>query len=177
MKTTLVLAAALVLTGAAAASTVNPPWTLKDIKTAVRAVGYPKPHPLRLGCKGLGAATTSGAYTSFRCTARYRHHVRRRFFVEGKGEGGWLCAGKTLAGCKLLRRGFLTAATVGTQGLAASVDIAARGYMMNHYGSYQATGFCKQTASLSWSCPFVEATVTLTLRKAKGGYVSVGSVA
>jgi hypothetical protein len=146
------------------------------MKSAVRALGYPKQHMKKLACTGSGV-TDSGLFSSFRCTATYTRHRHSRFFIQGQGEGGWLCAGKTLAGCELLRRGFVTSGTVATQGLNASVDLAARGYMSNRYGSYQAKGFCTRTGSLTWSCPFVSATVALTLKKATGGYVSGATTA
>ena len=175
MKTTLtLLIAALAFAASAAAAGPNVPWSTKDMKAAVHAIGYPKPHIKKLSCKGSGA-TSSGQFASFRCNATYPRHRHRVFFIEGQGEGGWLCAGKTLAGCKVLRKGFVTMAAVNAEGLPDAADLAARGYMTNRYGGYQAQGFCKQKAALSWSCPFVEATVTLTLTSARGGYVMVAA--
>lgn len=165
---------ALMLAASTSAAGPNVPWSTKDMKTAIRAIAYPKPHPKKLACKGSGA-TTSGEFASFRCVATYRHHRHHRFSIEGQGEGGWLCAGKTLATCQLLRRGFLTSQAVNIQGMGPSVDLAARGYMANKYGAYQAKGFCKQTTSSTWTCQFVEATVTLTVKAARGGYVEVAT--
>jgi len=168
--------AALVLAGTAGAATPTTSWARKDIYSAVKAIGYPKPHPKKLGCHGIGVADSTGGHTAFRCTATYTHHRRRMFVIGGIGEGGWLCAAKTLAGCKLLRKGFVTSAEVSADGsMGAAADLAARGYMVNHYGSYQATGFCKQQGSSTWACGFTTATVTLTITRARGGYVIKGS--
>jgi len=168
--TILSLAVALVAATSASAAGANMPWTKRDITAAVRAIGYPKQHAKTVACTGSGASM--GGFASFRCVAAYKHHRRRSFYIEGQGEGGWLCAGATLAGCKLLGHGFITTSSVKVQGLGASADLAARGYMTDKFGSYQAQGFCKQTTSSTWSCPFVGETVTLRLKKATGGYVT-----
>jgi hypothetical protein len=44
----LIVVVVLALTGSATAATSGSQpirWTLKDMKTAIRAIGYPKPHP------------------------------------------------------------------------------------------------------------------------------------
>lgn len=183
MNRTAIVAAvgALVFAGSAVASPANPSWTLTDMKAAVRAVGYPKPHPVKLGCKGLGAATSAG-YTLFRCTARYRHQVRRRFFIEGQGEGGWLCAGKTLDGCTLLRRGFVTNAQVTHDGsVAFAAQLASRGYMANVYQApqpYVGHGCPMKTAPIYSFCYAGDNNTTIavniTMRKVKTGYTFTG---
>lgn len=167
----LTVAAAALLASTASASAPTVSWSVKDMKTAVRAIGYPKPHPKTLACKGQGTATAN-LYTSFRCTATYPRHVRKRFVTAGRGEGGWLCAGKTMSACGLLRKGFITTATVTADGsLNAAADLAARGYLLNHGVQYTVIHFCQQTGSSTWSCPFQEATVTVTMKRATGGYV------
>lgn len=183
MKTTLgVTLAALIL--AATASAAGPPvaWTKKDMTAAVRAIGYPKPHMRKLACKGVGPADSAGGHTTFRCTATYRHHRRSRFYVGGRGEGGWLCAAKRLAGCKLLRHGFVTSAQIVTlQSLGAAADLAARGYLTNRDETYQVVHFCEQTSSSAFACPFTvndsSVTVTVSFKRAKGGYVISASTA
>lgn len=165
------LAAATVAASAVASSAPAVPWTRKDMTTAVKALRYPKPGARRLACRGLATPDTIGRFASFRCIATYRHHRRRVFYIAGQGEGGWLCAGTKLAGCKLLRRGFVTAAQVNTEGLDGAADLAARGWMTNHYGAYQVTHLCKATGTFSWSCAFSAATITVSMKAAKGGYL------
>ena len=169
------IAFASVATAAAVGPTVR--WTVKDMKTAIRAIGYPKPHPRRLTCRGLGADEGTGRFTAFRCVATYRR--RRVFYAQGQGEGGWICAGSALATCKVLRKGFVTTATVSTQGLAATADVAARGYLVDHdQFPYQVVHFCTQVGTTAWSCPFIvnnaPVSVSLSIRQAKGGYVISG---
>lgn len=172
-------AAILIIAGtaaqAASASGTSSAWTTKDMTAAVRAVGYPKPHPVKLACKGVGPAT-GAAYDSFRCTATYRHHIRKRFVIAGRGEGGWLCTGTTISACKTLKHGFVTTGQVATlKSLGAAADLAARGYMTNRFGGYQAVHFCEQTGETTFSCPFVGETVTITMKAAKGGYVETAA--
>ena len=74
------------------------------MKTALRAVGYPRPHIQKLTCTGLGAPVY-GRYWSFRCVARWRHDPGRKvLYAAGSGYGGWICAGSSVAGCHVLRR-------------------------------------------------------------------------
>jgi hypothetical protein len=177
------IAVALVFTASAAATRPppgDPPWAKSKMLTALRALGYPKPHPLKLTCKDPPQGRDVGI-ASFACTATYKHHVRRRFVAAGQGEGGWLCAGKTLAGCKLLRRGFVTTAAAAVYpSLSGAAQIAAEGYLADHdQFPYQVVHFCTQASASSWSCPFLvnnaPVTVTISLKKAKGGYVVSGS--
>ena len=174
---TLICAAAV---SASTATAAGPAWTPKDMKTAIHALGYPKPHPKKLSCKGLGAAS-GGRFDSFRCVATYRLHHRRVFYTAGRGEGGWLCAGKTAAACGLLKRGFVTSADVARlQSMGAAADLAARGYLMNRGETYTPVHFCQQAGG-SWVCPFTvngtPVTVTITFKGAKGGFVLTGSAA
>lgn len=173
MKMTLALAAVLIFaTSAASAAGPVVSWTTKDMKMAIRALGYPKAHPKKLACKGSGAEVGN---LSFRCVGVYRHHLRRVFYTQGQGEGGWICAGKTLAGCKVLRRGFVTSQQVGLLGSHAAVaGQAARGYLQDRGQTYIVTHFCTASGS-SWSCPFVvdgaQVVVMVGLASARGGYV------
>ena len=175
MKTTLTLLAATLMFAASASAAAGPSvaWSKKDVTTAIRAIGYPKPHPVKLACAGIG--TGSDAYYDwFRCKATYRPHHVRRFVVGGEGEGGWLCAGKTPVTCTLLRHGFVTS-------LAAAPDRAARGYLQDTGRfPYQVVHFCQQTTSTTYSCPFtVDAAsvkVTVSFKQVKGGYVTTAAV-
>jgi hypothetical protein len=165
---------------AATAATQPTSWSLKDMKTAIRALGYPKPRAKRLTCTKFSAAGPGGQYSAFRCSATYPKHRRARFVTEGVGEGGWLCGGKTLAGCKLLRHGFVTTAAVSADGIAAAADLAARGYLFDHdQFPYQVVHFCVQVGSTAWSCAFTvnnaPLSVSLSFKKARGGYVISGT--
>lgn len=179
--TTMIACAALVFAASAEASTPTVAWTKKDMTTAIRGLGYPKPHPRKLTCKGLGVPDTVNRYPEFRCVATYRHHRHRRFYTAGRAQGGWLCAGKTVAGCRLLRRGFVTSleiARLGSQ--AATAGESAKGYLINHdQFPYQVVHFCTLSDASTYSCPFsvndVPVTVTMTFRKASGGYVTSAS--
>ena len=176
MKFAGVIVVALLVTASASADVPATGWARKDMVAAVKAIKYPKPGARKISCRGLGTPDTTGRYTAFRCTTTYTHHRRRAFVIGGDGEGGWLCAARTLAGCKLLTHGFVTNGEVAKDSsLSAAADIAARGYMGNHYGSYQPTGFCKQQSAATWSCGFTTATVTLTMRHTTTGYVISGT--
>lgn len=185
MKTTLCLAAAaLVFAATASAGTPSVAWSTKDMKTAIRALSYPKPHAKKLACKGLGAADTNGRHTSFRCVATYKHHRRRVFYTEGSGLGGWICAGTKLATCTVLHHGFASTSMVAFDGsLQGAAELAARGYVQNRYDTFDTfpAGECTQAAARSWSCPYkLDAgtiTVTITLKTAKGGYLVSASAA
>lgn len=172
----LVATCSLALAASASASGPTVAWTRTDMTTALRAIGYPKPHPKKLACKGIGPADATGAHTSYRCVATYKHHRHARFYAGGAAEGGWLCAAKTLAGCKFLRKGFVTTGALTADGsMGAAADLAARGYMQAHYGTYTVTHFCEQTSSSTFSCPFSTATVTITFKQAKGGYITTAA--
>lgn len=180
MKLALAFLAALILAASAsAATTPTVAWSKKDIQAAARALSYPKPHPKKLSCRGRGDGS-GGRYVSFRCVATYRHHRQTRFLVGGIAVGGWLCAGK--AGCKPLRRGFVTTAAADMAGsLGAAADLASRGYLASHNQiPYQPVHFCEQTGASVWACPFTigdseRVTVTVRLKKAKGGYITSAS--
>lgn len=172
MKRTLLIATITLAATAAIASAAGPnvAWSKDDMKAAIRAIGYPRAHPLTLYCQGF--EPSADRYASFRCKETYASYPARVFYIQGQGLGGWLCAGSTLDGCKLLGHGFIAADAVSAQGLPGAVSEASKGWMSDHYFPYQIKGACKRTAALTWSCPFVGHTVTLTLRKVSTGYVS-----
>lgn len=178
MKTVVALLAAVALCCAASASASFHAtyWSLKDMKTAIRAVGYPHPHPKTLHC--------SDHHAMFKCSATYtRKPKKARFVIEGVGVGGWLCAGKTFAGCELLRHGFVTTNFVNSFGdLGKVADTASRSYLVNHGQSpYTVTHYCQQAegSTSTWTCAFTvnnePVTVTMTFTQARGGYVTAGS--
>lgn len=157
------------LAGSAVAASRSTGWTKRerDMTTAVKALGYPKPHPKTLTCKGT---------TAFRCKAVYRHHTVKRFAATWQGEGGWICAGTKVSTCKLLRHGYAT-------GQAAAVaELAAQGWFENKYKIPQpfVSSPCTQTGTLTWQCGWYvtdtsAATVTLVLKAVKGGYLTSAS--
>lgn len=168
------VAAALMFAAPAIASTG---WTANDAKTAIRGLGYPKPHPRNLACKGAGTDT-------FHCVATYRHHRRNRFVIESVS-GPWLCAGKTLGGCKALRHGFVTGRQIAQRYngyLATFAEFAARDYMGLHYGidAPNTAPGGGQTGPTTWTFRYyttdtTTVLVTISAKRAKGGYVISGS--
>lgn len=167
----------LVLAGTAAAAGPIVPWTAKDMKTAVRGLAYPKAGAKKLACRGLGTTTQAGWFSSFRCVATYRHHRRRVFYTQGQGLGGWICAGPTLATCKVLRHGFVTSGQAANGGTAVWAQLAARGFVENRYSvaSTVVTSPCRQSGTNSWTCGYGVAagdvTVTVSLKAVTAGYV------
>jgi hypothetical protein len=97
----------IALLSATIASAAGPvvSWTVKDMKAAVRALGYPKPHPTKLACRGH-----KGQFTSFRCVATYRHRAPRLLRAVASRWAAGCAPAETLTGCKLLRRGFVPTA-------------------------------------------------------------------
>lgn len=168
MKLLGVTAAAFILTATAGAATPS-----RDMAQAMKALHYPKAGALKIGCR-----TISGG---FRCKATYRHHRVRRFYAKwATSFPGLICAGRTLAGCKQLRRGFITnaeAARVSVRGAAQEVS---RGYMALHYDAaqpYPNTICAQSTQPSTWSfCYFVSNTSSVNLAvhmgKVKTGYVT-----
>jgi hypothetical protein len=173
MKRTIVIGvAALVFAATASAATPTGGWTKPDMKTAIRGLGYPKPHPKKLGCRAAGS-------TAFRCVATYRRHRHRRFVIGGTGV--WLCAGKTLDGCGWLRHGFVTNTQLEQHyagHLATAALFAARGYMAIKYGITYTTSAPGggQTGPMTWTYSYYTSDtttvlITITLKQARGGYV------
>lgn len=179
VKLTLVLlAASLFFAATATAAGPSVGWSKKDITTAMRGLGYPRPHPKKLTCSSI---TGSEAY---KCVATYAHHRRRRFVTGGVAQGGWLCAGKTLAACNTLRHGFV--ATDQLSGSTAdavhgAAVIASRGYMKIRYQMPSPNQSAPCTGSgATWTCSYYvtdtsTVAVTITLKTAKGGYVTAAS--
>jgi hypothetical protein len=140
---------------------------------AIRALHYPKAGALKETCRGR---------TTFKCVATYRHRRHRVFYAQWQGLGGWLCAG-TKTTCKPLRHGFVpTARAAFNGGPAGTAELAARGYMGNHYGIFDpnVSSPCSKTGPSSWACGYYNTdtstvTVTVTLKSAKGGYVLTGA--
>ena len=159
-----VLFVALAGTAAASAGSVQP-WTRHNMTAAVRAVGYPKPHPRKLSCRKAGAG--------FNCVAVYRR--KRRFYIQGAALGGWLCAGTRPSTCRILRHGFAAGPTSGDPHGAA--DLAAQGYMGWKYNDPVPVvkAPCVTTGQLVWTCQYAgesaPVTVTVRLKVAKGGWV------
>lgn len=163
-------------------------WSTRGMTTAIRGLGYPVAHPLRLNCKGLGAAT-NGRYTSFLCTAHYRHGIFRRFLTASHGVGGWICAEKPGAGycVPLMHHGFVVMAhTNATDVLGARAELAANGYVENRYGIADASPSspCVEKASdgTKWTCEYegnrgTVMEVTISLKAARGGYITTGTAA
>lgn len=150
---------------AAAAATTG---RAKTMAVAARAIHYPKAGALKVTCRGKA---------SYRCVATYRHHRRRVFYARWDYYGGgWIDAGPKLATAKLLRNGF---ALPGDP--AGISELAARGFMANHYNSPQpyVAYLCKQTATWTWTCGYKldngTANISITLKKVKAGFVFTGS--
>ena len=172
----------LVFTDSSAAASPNVAWTGKDMKAAIHALGYPKPHAKKLTCKGLGAADAGGRHSAFRCVATFKGGRHRAFYTEGKGLGGWICAGAKLATCQLLKRGFVSASQVALDGsIEGAAEVAARGYVQNRYDTFDTypAGLCTQKGPRAWSCGYKldtgTITVTITLSSVKSGYVVVAA--
>lgn len=170
---------ALVFAASAAAGGQPVTWTRSDMTAAAKAFGYPKPHPRTLSCRGLGAAV-NGRYASFRCTAAYRHHIRRRFVMAGRGEGGWVCAGRTVTACTLLRHGFVsTSEAARYYGLSGYTRLSSIGYVQNKYrvASPSSSSSCAPAGVNTWSCAYTNpaATVTIAYKAVRGGWLISGS--
>jgi hypothetical protein len=182
-----VLMGALVVGVVASSSSAGTPvrWTQKNMLSALRAIGYPKPHPKKLTCKAriVPAPTNlSVKIQVFFCTATYRHGHRLKAVVAGDGEGGWICAGKTLGFCRVLSHGFVTTSQVGpSHDLQAAAARAGLGYMDVRHNTPNAgvVDPCATTAAMTYSCvysgPQSNITVTLVFKKAKGGYLVSGT--
>jgi hypothetical protein len=139
-------------------------WSAATMRTAVRALHYPKPGARKVSCRGT---------STYRCVITYRRHRRRVLYARWQGEGGWICAGPHLATCKTLRHGFLPTS------MGATPDYVAAGYVENKYGVTPDTTGCNQTGTLTWSCgyqiPSGPITVTVSFRTVKGGWVTSAS--
>lgn len=88
-----------------ATTKASPAVTTPVMVAGLKAIHYPVASPKNLTCRGLGI-TVQGRHTSFRCVATLAAHKERRFYTRAVAKGGWLCAGKTLSRCAMLRTGF-----------------------------------------------------------------------
>lgn len=179
MKRAALLAIVCLVLAAPAAAAIGP-WTPASIKALVRSVGYPKPHPKKLVCKQRSAA-------SFKCTATYRR--KQVFYVwldrgseSSATSGGWLCAGKKLASCKILGVGFIPAAeSADNPHLEAAIRFLSEAYVeIRYHVPYPTTyGGCTYTDTpLVETCIYAkpDVTVTITAKPAKsGGYLVRGT--
>lgn len=175
LRTAIVVAACLATLSGVAFAGLATAWTSKDMTAAVKVVGYPKPHAKRVVCRGTSAQLSLTTWTPVRCVATYRHHRRAVFTARWQGGGGWVCAGKTAATCKLLRHGFTpTALSDGQPAWVA--QMASIGYMANHYNAPQpfrnrdcptatppAYSFCYRLDTGSVD-------ITVTVKQARAGY-------
>jgi hypothetical protein len=166
MKTILsLLFAAFLFVSAASAATVSQAGSMA---TAARALRYPRPGALKLTCHGL---------SSFKCVATYPRHRKRVFYAKWQGGGGWVCAGAKIATCKVLRHGFITTSQAANTSQAA--ELAVFGYIANTYPNAQKTSACGYTAmsaSCGYQLPSGPATVTVTLKQVKAGYITTATV-
>lgn len=176
MKGLLVIGASA-LVFAASASAAGTAWTRKDMTAALKALGYPKPHPVRLACQGASTQVSLTSWSPVRCVATYRHHRRRVVSAQWRGGGGWICAGAKPATCKILRRGFVPGDIAGGQPDGAAA-LAAVGYMANHYDApqpYRYSGTCPAATPPAYSRCYALDTggveVVVTIKPVKVGYV------
>jgi hypothetical protein len=155
------------------------------MKTMLRNVHYPRAHLRRLSCTGLGASS-NGRYGSFRCVARWRPHGRKVFYAAGAGVGGWLCAGTSVAGCKVLELGYAARARPDATPYGVA-KVAAQGYLQNHFHRLDAPSPtirpCRQTATNVWTCdyqltgpPAKPVAISITLTPMTGGWLLAGAL-
>lgn len=168
--------------GIAAASGVNSTrWTPREMQAGARALAYPKAHPKKIACKGLGTAAPGNLYSSFKCKAVYRHNARRTFTMAAGTEGGWICAGRHVQGCKMLTHGFVGAGQVTRWGgLGAAAGYSAAGYVRQHYGGVppQSSSPCAPIGgATTYSCSYTTpaATVTIAYKQVRGGWTVTGT--
>lgn len=161
MKVGVVVVAALILTGAASAGATLPQWTPRTAETAARALGFPTRHPSKVTCRGVGAPS-NGLYWSFKC--RRGHH---RFTIASDSTG-WVKANG-----RYLSRGFVSTGELRRLGgFSQSAPDAAGPYVLRKYGTVGSFN-CTNPAGHQWTCVFQSpaVTVTITYRKAKGGWL------
>lgn len=159
-------------------------YTPSAMKAMLKAVHYPRARERKLSCTGLGPSS-NGRYGSFRCVAHWRPHGRKVFYAAGAGVGGWLCAGTSVAGCKVLELGY--AAKTGPAATPYDVaKLAAQGYLQNHFHRIDAPSPmirpCRQTAANAWACdyqlsgpPAPSVAIRITLTPVAGGWVLTGA--
>ncbi len=159
-------------------------YTPRAMTTMLKAVRYPRATLRKLSCTGLGS-NSNGRYISFRCVARWQPHGRKVFYTAGAGDGGWLCVGTSVAGCKVLEQGY--APKSGAQSTPYDVARrAAEGYLQNHFHRLGAAPAkirpCSQTATNTWVCdyqlsgpPAPPVGIRITLTPVAGGWVLTGA--
>jgi hypothetical protein len=106
--------------------------------------------------------------------------------MGGEAAGGWLCAGKTIRACAVLRHGFIpNAQAQGEQrfgGFPNLADLASTNYLQIHDGLTDPDGPtlvpCPNSGTMAWSCsyntPTGAITVTISFKKATGGWITTG---
>ena len=132
--------------------------TPRFMARGLHAISYPV-RTRTVTCRSVGAS----GLAEFRCVAHITHRRQRRFVARMYGgDGGWICAGKTLGDCKLLQHGFYpaAAATIGWQGNAVA------GWIGIKTGAYPGQIPCTGTSS-----PVTCDNVVLTYRRVGPGYV------
>lgn len=176
----IVTAAALIFTASAGAAS-GPAWTKADMTAAARVLH--QPHTGKVSCRGTGQSI-EGRHDIFRCTATYKHKPKhRRFFMEGTGAGGWVCAGKTTAACKQLRHGFVAAEWINGLSLEAYTRTVGIGYIdvRYHDQSPSTASGCVPAGKMAWSCGFyltgstTPTNIRISYRPVRGGWVTTGS--
>jgi hypothetical protein len=160
-------------------------YTPAAMNTMLKAVHYPQAHLRKLNCTGLGPSS-NGRYGSFRCVARWRPHGRKVFYAAGAGVGGWLCAGTSVADCKVLELGY--AAKTGPAETPYDVaKLAAQGYLQNHFHHIDAPSPrirpCGQTSTNTWACDYQlsgpsapTVVILITLTPVAGGWILAGAL-
>lgn len=161
----------LAVAGTAAAANPEGPGSMA---AALKALHYPKPAK-KLSCHHAGSG--------FKCKATLRHG-HKTVYAEWANTGGWVCAGKTLTGCKVLRHGFVSKSSLARYqqygGLKAYAGIASTGYLENKYqATPNVTAPCAQAGASSWACgysiPSGNVTVTITYKQVKTGWLIRGA--
>ena len=177
MKLGVALLAALILTSSApAATTVPPQWTPRDGAAAVKALHLTRRHAKTTACRGLGTPL-NGRYATLRCRTLYPHHRRRTIILQGRAQGGWLCAGVKITPCKPLTRGFVSTGEASRyNGLNEYVTLSAIGYATIHGDPNPTkTSPCATSGTNTWVCGFQSGTVTITYKPVKDGWTVTGT--
>lgn len=163
--------------GSAAAAAPQAEWTTKDARAAVRAVGYPKPRPRTVTCRGMGTVGAGAVYGEFRCRTTYRRG--HRVFYMFDDSTGWIVAGPHKTGARQLRKGFVaTGELARIGGFAQSATNAATAYIQRHYNVFDPAGTgCTQAAPGRYVCAYTTpaVTVTVTYRHVSGGWTLTGT--
>jgi hypothetical protein len=152
----------------------GPTSTTNVMVAGLKAIQYPVAHPRKLTCRGLGAAV-KGRHRSFRCVATLNAHRERRFYARTAAKGGWLCAGKTLSGCVILKRGFFPASAADNQGWQETAVI---GWLQAHHFHVNGASLSCTGTKSPLTCTLTKrppVTVILSYQKAAAGYVETAT--